>query len=74
MNPKFIEIREIIDEGFHPSVNKQLENCFGSEGTTAIYFRATDRPEVMLASTEPIPLARYMAWLKEKMEEEEGCL
>jgi len=62
-------IRRIIDEGFHDSVTEQLVKHFGDAGTIAIYFRATDQPEIMLASTDPITDDIYTVWHKENMEE-----
>jgi len=62
-------LREIIDEGFYPSVTEQLVKHFGDVGTIAIYFRATSQPEIMLTSTDPITDDIYTTWCKENMEE-----
>ena len=49
-----------------PSTTDQLIKCFGDIGEIAIYFRPTDQPEIMLASTEPITQKVYETWLKEE--------
>lgn len=63
------KVYEIIDEGFADSVTGQLVTLFGDTGESAIYFRSVeDRPEVMLASTEPITDEVFAAWCEEENE------
>ena len=56
------KIHKIIDKGFEDSVTEQLVDWFDDSGETAIYFRSTSAPEVMLVSTEPITQEAYDIW------------
>lgn len=63
-----MKIHQIIDEGFHDSVTEQLVKCFNDTGRVSIYFRSTNRPEIMLASVDPITDKVYADWCKKEEE------